>query len=189
MTTARSFRPGIFGMMLLLILLAATAHATIVIPAPLQKLTKDSDTIVAGVVRETRSYWDQGRIYTDVIIDTMEYIKHPDASRPTTLIIKNLGGQIEDLRLDVDGVPQFAVDDEAVFFLHKTDDTYTIYGLHYGLVSVTTDPQTDTQRATGAVFQNRTTMGSQGEAQVINPLPPDGEKLSDFMTRVKGLLP
>ena len=163
----------------------SSASATIVLPISLAQLTQRTDTIVTGVVTETRSYWNQGQIFTDVTIETMEYLKHPDTTRPDQLVITTLGGQVEDLRMDVDGVPQFAPDQEGVFFLKKKGETLTIFGLHYGLCRIYTDPATGTQKVGGTLYQARTNQDISTMALSLNPLPPQGELLSSLFQRIR----
>lgn len=179
-----------FFSILLFFLSVFPLSATTVIPVSLDRLTANVDTIVAGVVRQTHAYWDEGRIYTDVVLETMEFLKHPSAERPATLVVKTLGGQIGDLRMEVHGAPELEVDEEMVLFLKNNDATYTIYGLYYGLCHIETDPVEASRKiVTGPLFRARTTQDVNTKALSLNPLPPRGEGLEAFFQRVRDLSP
>lgn len=183
------FRHVFLFSILMLSLFLPPASATTIIPVSLPDLTAKVDTIVAGVVRETHAYWENGRIYTDVTFETMEFLKHPTPDRPREIVVKLLGGQIEDMRMEVHGVPQLRVDEEAVLFLMKRGATYTIYGLHYGLCRIETDFQNATQRVSGPVFRTRTTQNLSTQAFTLNTMPPHGEGLGAFFQRVRNAMP
>lgn len=183
------FRRLFFFSALLLFLIIPPTSATTIIPVSLTELTGKVDTIVAGVVRESHAYWDEGRIYTDITVETMEFIKHPTPDRPREIVIQCLGGQVGDMRMEVHGVPLLQVNEEAVLFLMRHEDTYTIYGLHYGLCRIETNLQNATQKVSGPVFRTRTTQDQATMALSLNPLPPHGEGLDAFFQRVRDLIP
>ncbi|VVS95029.1 hypothetical protein [Desulfoluna spongiiphila] len=183
------FRYAAFFSILLFLFSVPTTSATTVIPVSLTQLTQKVDTIVAGVVRETHAYWDEGRIYTDVTLETMEFLKHPTAHRPETIVVRTMGGQIGDMRMEVHGVPDLALDEEVVLFLRQHGEDYTIYGLYYGLCRIETNPDDASQSVTGPVFRARTTQSADTKALSLNPLPPNGEALDSFFQRVRDLLP
>lgn len=182
-------RYAAFLSILLFFFSVPSPSATTVIPVSLTQLTQKVDTIVAGVVRDTHAYWDEGRIYTDVTLETMEFLKHPTAQRPETIVVRTMGGQIGDMRMEVHGVPDLHVDEEVVLFLRQHDEDYTIYGLYYGLCRIETDPDDASQSVTGPVFRARTTQSAETKALSLNPLPPNGEALDLFFQRVRDLLP
>lgn len=177
-----------FFSILLFFLSVFPLSATTVIPVSLDRLTANVDTIVAGVVQETHAYWDEGRIYTDVVLETMEFLKHPTAERPDTLVVRTLGGQVGDLRMEVHGTPGLTVGEEVVLFLKKSDTAYTIYGLYYGLCRIEGDPVERSRKiVTGPLFRARTTQDMDTMALSLNPLPPRGEGLDAFFQRVRDL--
>jgi len=182
-------RNFLFFPILLFFFSAPPLSATTVIPVSLTQLTQNVDTIVAGVVLETHAYWDDGRIYTDITIETMEFLKHPTPHRPETIVVRTLGGQVGDMRMEVHGVPRLEADEEVLLFLNRHDGTYAIYGLYYGLCHIETDPENDSQKVTGPIFRARTTQSLNTKALSLNPLPPHGEGLEPFFQRVRDLLP
>lgn len=175
-------RPAAIGLIWLVLTLLPTAtSATTVMPVSLSHMTAKADTIVAGVVTETYSYWESGRIYTNATVATLEFFKHPTADRPRHITVKYLGGQVDETRMDVQGAPHLSADDEMVFFLMKHQDTYTIFGLHYGLCPILTDGATHAQRVSGPVFRTPAT-------QTCPPLPPEGERVELFFQRLRELV-
>ncbi|BCS96321.1 hypothetical protein DSLASN_19530 [Desulfoluna limicola] len=164
------------------------ASATSIIPVSLTQLTERADSIVAGVITETHSYWEDGRIYTDATVETMEYLKHPTAERPHRIVVKSLGGEVEHTRMHVNGVPELVPDTEVVLFLIKRQDKYIIYGLHYGLCVVEPDYDAQSQRVSGPVFRAQTTRNLTTMALTRNPLPSSGERIDLFFERVRRLV-
>lgn len=161
------------------------ANATLIIPVGLSQITSASDVIVSGVVLDKTSYMENGRIYTDVAIATMEFIKSSGGQQPEELIVTTLGGRVGDLEMEVNGVPQLESDQEVVLFLVNRRDKLFIYGLHYGLCRVTINPKTDTQMVTGSLFSARTFQNPQTKSLALNPLPPGGEELGAFFSRIR----
>ncbi|GEM_PF-1772746 len=173
---------------LLLVLSALPASATTIIPVSLTQLTEKVDSIVAGVITETHSYWENGRIYTDATVETMEFLKHPTSERPHRIVVKSLGGEVEHTRMHVDGVPKLEPDTEVVLFLIEHQGKYIIYGLHYGLCMVEPDYDAQSQRVSGPVFQVQTTRNLTTMALTRNPLPTGGERIDLFFERVRRLV-
>ncbi len=168
-------------------LYGGSVSATSVIPISLSQLTEKADTIVTGIVIETHAYWNEGRIYTDTAIETMEFFKHPTPDQPPVIPITSLGGQIGERRMVVHGVPRMIPGEEVLLFLMKQGETYTIYGLHYGLCRIYIDPESASQRITGPLFYARTTQSLSTQSLRLNPLPPHGERLEIFFQRIRNL--
>lgn len=169
-------------------LLPSSASATTILPVSLSQMTEKVDTIVAGVVTDTYSYWENARIYTDATVETLEYFKHPTAERPPRIVVKSLGGEVEHTRMHVNGVPELSPETEVVLFLIKQQDKYTIYGLHYGLCVVEPDYAVQSQKVSGPVFRAQTTRNLTTMAYSHNPLPSNGERVDLFFERVRRLV-
>ena len=173
---------------LILIYLASfsTSQASLIVPVGFHRMSTSAHTIVAGMVRSRHTYWDQGRIYTDITLETMEFLKHPDADRPQEIVVTLLGGEVGDTRMDVSGSPTLFKGQEVVLFLMRHNEKYTVFGLSYGLCHVAIDPATDTQMVYGPVFQTRTFQNiPQTKSISLNPLPPQGEELHSFFKRIR----
>ena len=57
-------------------------HATEIVPASLESMTSVSDAIVVGAVQDQFSYWENGKIFTNVVVEVSQSLK----STPTTTI-------------------------------------------------------------------------------------------------------
>ena len=182
------FCPLAIAFIWFLSLLPAFSSATTILPVSLSQMTEKVDTIVAGVVTDTHSYWENGRVYTDATVETLEYFKHPTAERPPRIVVKSLGGEVEHTRMHVDGVPELIPETEVVLFLIKRQDKYTIYGLHYGLCMVEPDYAAQTQKVSGPVFRTQTTRNLSTMAYSLNPLPQNGERVDLFFQRIRDLV-
>lgn len=182
------FRHLTILVVLLLFLSAPLISATTIIPVSLTQLTERVDTIVAGVITETHAYWENGRIYTDATVETLEFLKHPTTERPHRIVVKSLGGEVEHTRMHVDGVPELVPDTEVVLFLIEHQGKYIIYGLHYGLCVVEPDYEAMSQRVSGPVFRAQTTRNLTTMAFTLNPLPSNGERVDLFFERVRRLV-
>lgn len=119
-------------------LLLVPLDATVIIPASLQALTNEAQTIVAGRVTEVRAHVrpNRRRIDSYVVFAVDDSLKgRADAS----IVFKTLGGQSGRYRTIVHGAPVFAPGDEAVIFLGRGAVPYPI-GLSQGVFRVRPDP-------------------------------------------------
>jgi hypothetical protein len=99
-----------------MILLAAPARATVLIPADLGELSRDALAIARGRVAALDPQWteDRGTIETIVTLEVESYLK---GSLGSTLRFRVPGGELGRFRSVVVGAPSFAVDQHVVVFL------------------------------------------------------------------------
>lgn len=117
-----------------IMVLAALASATTVIPMSVEELTRASEHVVQARAVEQWSEWapNHGLILTFTRFQVMNTLK---GGVPTTFVVKQLGGQVGDHRSKVAGVRYFRSNEETVLFLHPAmakDSTYVITGLMQG---------------------------------------------------------
>lgn len=102
----------------LLLLSAVGLEATTVRAPEFDQLVKRADRIVHGTVTATRAFWDEyeGRklIRTEVSVRAVRTIGKPLEEGMVTL--RFLGGQVDDMIMNVAGMPNFASGDEVVLF-------------------------------------------------------------------------
>lgn len=122
---------------LALCLLIAPLRATIILPADLPDLTRESRAIARGAVVNVESRWtdDRRSIETVVTLIPETYLKGEfgDEIRFTTP-----GGRLGRFRKIVVGAPQFAVGDRVVVFLNARGPALPqIVGLNQGVFRLT----------------------------------------------------
>jgi len=124
--------------LVLVVLTAAAACATVLIPIEFRELVRVSSTIVHGRISDVRSEWADGRraVETFVTIDVTEYMK---GSLGGTLTVRVPGGQIGRYRTIVVGAPSFREGDEVVLFLRSYNGVLSVVGLSQGAFRVVAD--------------------------------------------------
>jgi hypothetical protein len=143
-TTART-------LFLLAALLASSrdAHASVGPRWTDRELTDFADVVVTGRVLEIASAWDAttGHIYTYVTIAVQEVLKGDIA--PSRLVIKQIGGTVGDVSLEVPGQARFAAGEDIVAFLEVRPRDGTLYtsGLWQGKWRIEGDPATNARMA------------------------------------------
>ena len=124
--------PALFA----LILLGATfARATTVQRLALEDLVKKARHIVAGKVRDSRTYWSDNRklILTSYTIEVDESIK---GQSPRTFEVTTIGGKIGDLELQVSGMPSFVENENILVFTEASGSYEVVIGLAQGKFNV-----------------------------------------------------
>lgn len=117
--------------------LSIPLDATVIIPASLQALATEAQTIVAGRVTEVRAQVRPNRRRVDsyVVFAVDDSLK---GAAGASIVFKTLGGQSGRYRTIVHGAPVFAPGDEAVVFLGRGAVPYPI-GLSHGVFRVRPD--------------------------------------------------
>ena len=136
------------GMITMLAALAAAvaagpaARATVLVPAELGELVRESQAIVHGRVVDVTAVWADGRRRIDslVTLEVDEYLKGDFGAQVT---IRVPGGQIGRYRSVMVGAPSFAEGDEVVLLLGARGPSIPyVLGLSQGVFRVVEDPQT-----------------------------------------------
>ncbi|NVJ20388.1 MULTISPECIES: hypothetical protein [Myxococcus] len=106
------------GMVTVALLGALPAAATTQLRVDLSQLSRDSDTVIHGVVRRVESRWsgDGRRIVTDVEVEVKEPLKGQPGN---TVLVTQPGGQVGDIGQVVHGLASFKTGEEVVIFLRK----------------------------------------------------------------------
>jgi hypothetical protein len=100
----------------LLLAAAASARATVIIPADLGELSRDAVAIVRGRVARVDARWteDRGTIETIVTLEVDGYLK---GAFGQVVRFRVPGGELGRFRSIVVGAPEFVVDQHVVVFL------------------------------------------------------------------------
>ena len=96
--------------------LAATASATVLVPADVGELARDAVAIVRGRVVALNARWTDDHRSIDTIV-TLEVERYLKGSFGPTLQFRVPGGELGRFRSIVVGAPDFAVDEHVVIFL------------------------------------------------------------------------
>jgi hypothetical protein len=168
----------------LFVALAATARATVIIPADLGELSRDAIAIVRGRVAAVDSQWteDRGTVETIVTLEVERYLK---GALGQVVRFRVPGGELGRFRTIVVGAPDFVVDERVVVFLGANGPTVPhIVGFNQGVYRLVrpadnsgwiVTPPANLPAAAGSAAIVR------GDAS-RRPLP-----LADFETRVRQL--
>jgi len=90
--------------------------SALVVKKNLEQMTIESDTIITGTVVNKESYWENGKIFTDVTISVGENIKGKTENK---IIIQVPGGVVGDIYAQVSDVPMFENNEEVLLFLKE----------------------------------------------------------------------
>lgn len=125
----------------LLVALAATARATVIVPADLGELARDAIAIVRGrvVAVDSRYTEDRGAVETIVTLEAEAYLK---GALGQLVRFRVPGGELGRYRSIVVGAPAFAVDQRVIVFLGANGPSVPhIVGFNQGVYRVvrTTD--------------------------------------------------
>jgi hypothetical protein len=118
------------------ILFASTlAYATTVQRLAFEDLVKKAQHIVAGKVRDSRTYWNSNRklILTSYTVEVDETIK---GQSQRTFELTTIGGKIGDLELRVSGMPSFEKGENIVVFTEPSGPYQVVLGLGQGKFTV-----------------------------------------------------
>jgi len=116
----------------------------------LAELTKQAEVIVVGKVTDVRSEWnsDKTRIFTKVSVDVAEYVKGETPTK--TLIITQLGGEIDGVGELYTHTPTFSQGEEVLVFVKKdSKNNLIVAGGNEGKFKVTKDGLTGERMVQG----------------------------------------
>ncbi|MFC2108313.1 matrixin family metalloprotease [Candidatus Bipolaricaulota bacterium] len=97
----------------------------------LEELTAASAQIINGRVTNMTSYWDVGRIFTDVTIDVLGYVL---GFGPSSMTVRVPGGIVGEIMESVSDVPHFELGQEVILFLR--DVYFEVVGWSQGKFTV-----------------------------------------------------
>ena len=125
--------------MLSMLACAAAAFATTIRPITVEQLTEGSSLVIEGRAVSSYAAWDrkQQNIYTYTSFAVKKVLK--GGVRGDTVVVKQIGGQVDDTEERLVGVHYFAAGEEAVLFLFPSpnaDGTMLVTGLMQGRFAV-----------------------------------------------------
>jgi hypothetical protein len=119
------------------IVLAAALRATTVKKMELTEMVSVSDAIAHGTVESVESRWEDQSIYTYTSIRVDENLK---GGPRRALLIRQAGGTVGSLVLNIPGMPQFKHGDQVIVFLRdRKNGTFDVIGMNQGKYDIRND--------------------------------------------------
>jgi hypothetical protein len=112
---------------------AAPLHAATVQPMSIGELSQQAELIVIGRASESSSYWQDGRIFTRVAIQT-EQVLHGPQQLPDTIFVILYGGTVLPYIQVVPGAPRLNRGERSLLFLYRHKSDWLIRGFSAGVV-------------------------------------------------------
>jgi hypothetical protein len=155
----RSFGLGCLPLILVLCLTDSRIEATTILRRSLEDMCRISEQIVHGrVVSKQSAYEPGGQIWTTYSIEVDDCLKGAAKSGSP---IKQIGGQVGDIRLEAVGVPHFGLGDEILLFARDPGTGWrTVVNGPQGAHSIVTE----TTRRTGEPVHRRKTIPTASRA-------------------------
>lgn len=114
---------------ILLAILPGILLATKYKKTSINRLIKTSPVIVEGKIESKKSYWLNGKIYTDFNVSVTEQYK---GTNKRIISFRILGGRVANKALTIYGLPDIQVGETALLFLVVHKGKYTLNSLGMG---------------------------------------------------------
>ena len=166
----------------------ALSYATEIIPSTLEYMTGFSDAIIIGYVNDQNSYWENGKIYTNISVDVEKFVKVPQNETSSPIELKIPGGKVGDIGLEVDQAPVFRKGEKVMLFLKKTSANYFPYGFNYGVYKIFWDDEQEKEFINGPLFNQAEHYNLRTMQAVKNRGVLGKRALEPFLERVEELV-
>ena len=126
-------------------------------------LGRESPLVVRGRVTALRSFWNNSgtKVFTEATVTVDETYK---GRRTGTVSVRQLGGVVGHVRVNVDGAPAWAEGEEVLLFLEPFDGTsFQVAGFSQGKYTVERDPDTGEPFVRGPSLDDVELIGAEGE--------------------------
>ncbi len=124
-----------------LLSLALSANAGSLRALDLEELNQNSSVVLEGIVLEIESLWEGQLIFTDVHVGVDRCFKGDCESE--VLIVRVLGGAVDDLEMRVQGVSQYRLGEQVLLFLNplKQSNRLRTVGMFQGKFQIRETPE------------------------------------------------
>jgi hypothetical protein len=95
------------------------ANASVMIAVPFDSLVKDADAVAVIAPQESKSVWEEGRIYTYTRVKVEQGIAGDTTGGNGEVWIRTMGGVVGKIGQLVDGEPVFTPNKQNLLFLRK----------------------------------------------------------------------
>jgi len=127
----------------LVLAVAVTASATVVLQLAIEDMIPMADVVVVGEVNKVEASFnaEKTRIHTRVWIPPPEVLQGPEGLG--TVMIKTIGGQVGDTVAHLPGAPKFELGERVLVFCEPRSDGdgYLTVGFYQGKFKVFRDPE------------------------------------------------
>jgi len=135
--TAKHLRIALVIAAISVICMAGMATASTVIRMALPQLVQQADSIIQGRVDHTEVKWEQNLAVTYIYVTVEDPMK---GARRSTVVIRQLGGNIGAMHVEVSGMPKFSTGEEVILFLQaRRDGNFQVLGMNQGKYQITDD--------------------------------------------------
>lgn len=114
------------------------------IQSEIKNLSQGADLIVTGKVVNQKSEWspDKSKIYTNITIEVDEFLK--GSNYQSRIVIRNLGGEVENVGETYSHVPTFQDDEDVLLFVKKStkDESLRVFEGDEGKLTLYQDKKT-----------------------------------------------
>ncbi len=170
------------------LLFAGVARSTTVIPPTFDELVSQARAIFVGEVVGQRAVWEatpQGRAIITIVTFRVEETWKGSASPVTQL--EFLGGTIDDLTMQVAGMPKFTLGQRDVLFVGETAQVVSpLVGFMHGRLRILRNPATGVDRVSTYDGRSLGSVAEFGAARAPALVPVTPMRLSDLKASVIG---
>jgi hypothetical protein len=175
-----------------------SAHATTVVPPTFEQLADSADLVFIGKAVASRGKWEAvgaNRVISTTVDFEAEEVLKGNADKNISL--RFLGGTVDDVRMEVVGVPRFKAGDRVVLFVRRNGQQFCpIVGVFHGKFGVRKEEATGRDivlKHDGKPLRHVTEIGMGDDASLAPPgrakavIPDDAPplSLSSFKTKVR----
>jgi hypothetical protein len=137
---ARVFLAGALCLPAAAVLVPSDASASVSIAVAFDMLVKDADVVAVATPSDTKSIWEDGRIYTYTKIKVDQGVAG-DAGAGAEGWVRTMGGVVDKIGQLVDGEPVFVPGKQSLLFLRKfkAGEVYEVAARAQGQYPITLD--------------------------------------------------
>jgi hypothetical protein len=161
---------------------AIPALATVAVPVSRATLVQRSDLVVYARIGARQSAWndDHTQIVTLTELSVRQYLK---GAGPETLLLRQLGGTVDNLRSRISGDPEFSPGQDVVLFLRQGEGVVFLFAMAQAAYFV--DPATSAVRREldGIVFA----IGTGRDMRLVEPGQEPRESLTHLLADIRAL--
>jgi hypothetical protein len=168
---------------------ARSAHASLVEALDLPALVSSSEHVLVGrVLSETSHYDERGQIVTDPALQVEETLKG-DRAPGAAIVVRRLGGEVDDIGMRVAGEAHFTVGESVLLFgaRVRSGGALRAVGMAQGAIRIVEkNGERWAQSAAGGVSAvRRDTQGRLKSAKLAVPAP---RKLDELLGEIRTLV-
>lgn len=167
-------------------LAAFRADATQIVHRTPQQMGTQADLVVTGKVAGVQSFWNANhtKIFTETTIEVDQTFK---GSAPRLVKILQLGGRVDNIKVNVAGALKWASGEEVLLFLEPyTPGSYQVSGFSQGKFNITADPITGRKSINYPEMDGVQLIDSQSHKTIIKSPRPSNIPLERFINQALG---